>query len=118
MIEDSIVLFWIVFGIYIILFLVSVTQLIRFRAKDLSKEEDETNSVLSVVRNQDETLVLFIGIKPKRITINFPNNVKEDYWITDEIENNNEYECVKLPSELFPDLKYTDDPLEVKLVKK
>lgn len=81
-----------------------------------TKEKDEINSVLSVVRNQDETLVLFIGIKPKRITINFPNNVKEDYWMTDELENN--YECVKLPSELFPDLKYTDDPIEVKLVKK
>ena len=116
MIEDSIVLSWIVIGIYIILFLVSIIQLIRFRVKDLSKEEDETNSVLSVVRNPDETLVLFIGIKPKRITINFPNNVKEDYWTTDELETN--YECVILPSELFPDLKPTDDPIEVKLVKK
>ena len=116
MIEDSIVVFFTiaVFGIYITLFLISIIQLIR--ARNLPKEKDEINPVLSVVRNQDKTLILFIGIKPKRVTINFPENVKEDYWTTDKLEDN--FECVVLPSELFPELKYTDDPLEVKLVKK
>ena len=73
--------------------------------------------MFAVARDSEGNLGLFIGFKPVRITMKFPNG--EDSlggWTAPE--GIDDYEVIELPPEMFPDLKWEDDPLEIDLVGK
>lgn len=64
-----------------------------------------------VARNKDERLFIFID-KPKRSKIN-------NWW---EVDTQNtllrDDDCLEIYGELFPNLRWEDNPIEVELVRK
>ena len=67
-----------------------------------------------VVRGE-EGLHLFIGVKPEKTTLVGLNGERLKCWTSDEDPDN--YWIVDLPSDMFPNLKFEDGPLEVKLTE-
>lgn len=77
------------------------------RAYALGKQEkDAEDTVISgwVARNSDGTLSLF-EVKPERVR--YKRDIKEGLWMAKTMTD--------LVSELFPDLTWDDDPIEVEI---
>lgn len=69
--------------------------------------------MFKVVRCQDNSLLLFIGkVNPYKMLL----SSKITIWTCDEPDSS--YQVIELPPEMFPDLKWEDDPLEIDLVGK
>lgn len=71
-----------------------------------------------VVRGGEEELHLFIGVKPEKATLVGLDGERLKCWTSNGIETETgDYTIVELPPDMFPNLKWEDGPLEVKLTE-
>lgn len=75
-----------------------------------------------IARNKDNSLFLFNTNKPNRCSEYDDYIGKDTYWVCgnrEGIEDYNEmYDLIQLPSSMFPNLKWEDEPIEVDIIRK